>query len=606
MKGGETCTMEDVAKTYDKLSKNIVAADIPGTSVPGHGVVADGIGTTNTCGVGTGGMRADNVIPIAIGVAPNGYDMDTIDPLAMQTGSQTNTVKSDGVDSKATNIGASTDGVKEGTAESKGGKDDRDADVADDFGELKRPLKVYALAEEFAGNVELLRMNKLRFCYDPMTEVCVRIINKSTEKGGNISRLIRNNVCKSHAIYVSDNIAKDVFSLFMDLDEFSHAIPEDRFDVPNLVLFENGFYDLAEGCFVKGDAKSLGYFFSTKVDAKYVETPLSPQSNEFFNNVCLEAKELVLAANGILLSNVRFLKKAFFFLGPPNSGKTTMANFTGSRIAPYSDYLVRNLTLARLGGRFSPSALMEAHYSWAGDIGAKEFSRAAFDNFKTLTGNDPFEAEAKFKDLRNCKPKCALAFNCNHFSRFPMAWDYSADDDDIEEGAGRNRIVLFHTRQTYTDEMQVAYKKKNGMDVDQVLAADKDAIVSEMIRQAGRVYRGELYFPVPSISEVYSEGKTLKEKFFFLVESQCPVTGNPADVVPLQELVKLYKILHPDEILPYKDPIAEERGFGALLNYVCKLDPRYVHAKKKVSGYQNPVSCLVGCRFQHSKNFGKI
>ena len=133
--------------------------------------------------------------------------------------------------------------------------------------------------------------------------------------------------------------------------------------------------------------------------------PLAPLSNEFFSNVCYEAKELVLAANGILLSNVRTLKKAFFFLGPRNSGKTTMENFAGSVILPDEDYLIRNLTLARLGGRFSPSALMDAHFSWAGDIGAKEFTRSAFDNFKILTGNDPFEAEAKFKDLRRCKPK---------------------------------------------------------------------------------------------------------------------------------------------------------------------------------------------------------
>ena len=181
-----------------------------------------------------------------------------------------------------------------------------------------------------------------------------------------------------------------------------------------------------------------------------------------------------------------------------------------------------------------------------------------------------------------------------------MAWDYGFDDD-IEEGAGRNRIVLFHTRQTYTDDMQIDYRKKNGMTVDQALAADKDAIVSEMIRQAGRVYRGELKFPVPSIGEVYSEGKTLKERFFYMVETQCPITGNPADVIPLQKLIFVYKSLHPDEILPYRDPMAEERAFGALLNYVFKLDSRYVQVKKKVPGYPNPVSCLVGCSFQVSK-----
>jgi len=592
--------MEDVAKMYENLSKQNAAAFIPGTEVPGHGVVADGICTTNTCGTEAVGMQADAVATVAIGVATNGSETNTVDPKSLQAGIPASSMEPDGVDSKTLHTGENTDGVKDGAAGSESGKSEMNAEVADKFHELPRPLKVMALTKEFAGNVEIYRMGKLRFCYDPMTEVCVRIINKPTEKHGNITKLVRNNVCPNHAVYVSDNISKDVYSWLMDFDMFSKEIPEEKFDVPHLILLNNGYYDLSEGCFVNCNAKSLGLFFSVKIDAVYVDMPLAPLSNEFFSNVCYEAKELVLAANGILLSNVRTLKKAFVFLGPPNSGKTTMENFAGPVILPHEDYLIRNLTLARLGGRFSPSALMDAHFSWAGDIGAKEFTRSAFDNFKILTGNDPFEAEAKFKDLRRCKPKCALAFNCNSFPRFPMAWDYGFYDD-IEEGAGRNRLVLFHTRQTYTDEMQVAYKKKNGMTIEQALAADKDAIVSEMIRQAGRVYRGELIFPVPDIGEVYSEGKTLKERFFFLVETQCSATGNPADVIPLQELISTYKCLHPDEILPYKDPIAEERGFGALLNYVCKLDPRYSQYKKSVSGYPNPVSCLVGCRFQDSK-----
>lgn len=596
--------MEDVVKMYENLLNQNAAAVIPGTSVPGHGVVADGICTTNTCSTETVDTQADTVVTSAIGVAADGSKTDTVDPKSLQAGILASSVKPDGADPKAVHTGENTDGVKDGVADDENGKGEKDVGVADKFSELPRSLKVITVAKEFAGNVEIYRMGKLRFCYDSITGVCVRIINKPTEKDGNISKLIRNNVCSSHAVYVLDSIAKDVFSWLMDSDTFSTALPEEKFNVPPLILLNNGYYDLSEGCFVKGNAKSLGFFFSVKVDAVYVDAPLAPLSNEFFSNVCLEAKELVLAANGILLSNVRTLKKSFFFLGPRNSGKTTMENFTGSIILPRDNYLIRNLTLARLGGRFSPSALMDAHFSWAGDIGAKEFTRSAFDNFKILTGNDPFEAEVKFKDLRKCMPKCALAFNCNSFPRFPMAWDYGSDDE-IEEGAGRNRIVLFHTRQTFTDEMQIAYKKKNGMTVEQALAADKDAIVSEMIRQAGRVYRGELNFPVPAIGEVYSEGKSLKERFFFLVETQCPLTGNPADVIPLQELISTYKYLHPDEILPYRDPIAEERAFGAMLNYVCKLDQRYEQAKKKVPGYPNPVSCLIGCRFQDSKKTNK-
>ena len=103
--------MEDVVKMYENLLNQNAAAVIPGTSVPGYGVVADGIGTTNICGIEAVGMQADAVAAIAMGVATNGLEADTVDPKSMQTGIPTSTVIPDGMDSKAKIIGENTDRI---------------------------------------------------------------------------------------------------------------------------------------------------------------------------------------------------------------------------------------------------------------------------------------------------------------------------------------------------------------------------------------------------------------------------------------------------------------------------------------------------------------
>ena len=596
--------LDKMLETYQTLRKTKAVAAIPGTPVPGHGVAVDTITGEMTEVTEETKIPLDYITPDK---ANKGEMLETY-----QTLRKTNTVAAipgTPVPGHGVTVDTITEAMTEVTEETKipldyhnhlGGNEPKSLPDSDNFDKQKQSVQAYLIAEEAAGNLEILKKEPYRYCYDDNEWVCRRIINKPTENGGNISKIVRDNVSKSHKMFITDSMAKGVYSWWLDEDSFGKPI--ERLDLPHLVLFNNGYFDLKENCFVQGNPHSCEIYFSTKVNADYIKWPLSPLSTEFFENVCYEKMDFVLASNGILLSNVRNLKKAFFFSGPRNSGKTTMANFTASLIFPKLDYIVRAVPLNRLGGRFSPSTLVDAHFSWAGDIGATEFTRPAFDNFKILTGMDRFEAEGKFKDLRVTEPKCGLAFNCNKFPRFPLAWDF--DGDDIDEGAGRNRIVLFHTRHTVTEEMRFEYKRKHGMTVEQVLEADRDAIASEMIRQAGRVYRGELIFPQASFEEVYCEGKTLKERFFYLVETQCLLTGDRDDFVPLQEIVAAYKNSHPDEILPYKDPIAEERAFGALLNYVIKLDPRFAQAKRKVPGYPNPVSCLIGCRLKSRPQAG--
>lgn len=594
--------MHDIIGEYEQLSAQNPNVAVPGTPVPGHGVTADAITATAATGTGTVGVAPGSASSTVIGTVATGVNVDTADPKSMGLGDPAGGyLKTDGVDPKSQRTGEKTDSIGDGAAGSEGNKEDLpDAPaVKDDFGKLPKRLQVFVLAEEVAGKVEILRHEGVPNYYDDKNEICIPI-NPKPSPGGNITKLLRDNVSKFHLPYVDDGIGNAVYSWYCDSDEWIKEVG--NFNNDNLVAFNNGYFDLEAGCFIPCKPHDLGFYFTTKINANFVETPLDPLVQAFLKSTYKEEPMLILAACGIMLSNFRDFKKAFFFVGPSNSGKTTLTNFTVSSLFPTRkdksdrvDSAVRGVSLKRLGGRFSPAVLMDAHFSWSGDVGAAEFTRPAFDNFKTLTGRDEFEAENKFKALRIEIPRCALAFNCNTFPKIPLAWDFDGTGS-IDDGAGRSRFVVFHTQQKITEEMQMEYKKKHGKAVDQVLAEDRDAIVSEMIRQAGRFYRGELFFPKASFDEVYTEGKSLKERFFFFMETQFPPTGSRDEIVPLQEVIAAYKDAHPDEILPYKDALVETRGFGALLNYVCKLDPRYVQDKKQVPGYPNPVSCLIGCR----------
>ncbi len=619
--------MSDLLQEYEKLARQSACKTIPGTSVPGHGIQADGIGPP-VMGTDASGVMSEaigpwvTVVP-ADGVAAgtndaraqhagipsgSGVKADAVDGRTMSTGISSGTgIKSDAVDARTIVSGESMDGCK--VPDPKDGSNNKNVPppeeqpVPDDFGKLPRRLQVFALAEEAAANVEIVRLHGIPHYYDSVQNICVRI-NPKPSPDGNITKLLRDNVSGLHVPYVDDGIAKAVFSWWCD----SGSIQEVRnFNKEHLVAFNDGYFDMEADCFVKCTPHDLGFYFTTKVNTDYTDRPPDPLVMDIMRNTYKEDPKYIFASCGVMHSYFRDFKKAFFYVGPSDSGKTTLTNFQAGVSFPSRkdkadrmESAVRAVSLKRLGGRFSPAVLMDAHYSWSGDVGAAEFTRPAFDNFKLLTGRDEFEAENKFKTLRIEKPRCVLAFNCNTCPRFPLAWDYDGTGD-IDDGAGRSRCVIFHTKQKITEEMQQEFKKKHGKTVDQVLMDDKDAITSEMIRQAGRFYRGEMLFPEASFEEVYSEGKTLKERFFYFVETQYPPTANSKDIVPLQKMIAGYKDFHPEEVLPYKDPIAEERGFGAMLNYVCKLDPRYEQAKKKVPGFPNPVSCLVGCRFQDSK-----
>ena len=619
--------MSDLLQEYEKLAEQNACKTIPGISMPGHGVHADGIGPP-VMGTDASGVMSEAIGPWVTGVpadgvaagtndaraqhagipSGSGVKADAVDGRTMSTGISSGTgIKTDAVDARTMVGGESMDGCK--VPHPKIGSNNKDIPppeeppVRDDFGKLPRRLQVFALAEEVAAKVEIVRLNGIPYFYDDVHKICVRINPKSSAEGGNSTKLLRDHVSGLHAPYVDDGVAKAIFSWWCD----SNSIPEIvNFNNENLVAFNNGFFDLKENCFVKCAPHDLGFYFTTKVDTDYTERTPGPLVMEYLKSTYEEDPEYIFAGDGTLLSNYRDFKKAFFNVGPPNSGKTTRSNFLAGVIFPSrkdravrTESAVRAVSLKRLGGRFSPAVLMDAHYSWCGDVGAAEFTRPAFDNFKTLTGRDEFEAENKFKTLRIEMPRCALAFNCNAFPKIPLAWDYDGTGD-IDDGAGRSRCVIFHTKQKITEEMQQEFKKKHGKTIDQVLMDDKDAITSEMVRQAGRFFRGELYFPEASFEEVYCEGKSLRERFFFFMETQYTPTGRGDNIVPLQELITGYKNLHPDEILPYRDSMAELKGFGALLNYVCSLDPRYRQDKKKMAGYPNPVSCVTSCKCKPS------
>ena len=180
---------------------------------------------------------------------------------------------------------------------------------------------------------------------------------------------------------------------------------------PTLVNLENGVLNISE---LRLLPKSAQYAFTYCLNANYQEgiTLADCPAFKHFCNTSLEGNplkiKLALQILGYLFSRVQGAKKAFFFIGQPNCGKSVIVELIKMIVG---QQMTSNIPLHRLGDRFSLGVMSDKAVNLCAEIRASSIRN--IDIFKSIVGGDSMTGEFKGKTpfSFSCKTKLLFAGN---------------------------------------------------------------------------------------------------------------------------------------------------------------------------------------------------
>lgn len=188
----------------------------------------------------------------------------------------------------------------------------------------------------------------------------------------------------------------------------------------DVVVFENGTFDVLEGQFYQDQYWEEHYVFSI-IHFNYDpdDTTNCELVDRFINQFCnndWERRKLLYEIVGFCLSNYENKKAFFYFLGEPDSGKSTLCKFL--KIAVGSDACV-SLAIKQLNDRFTVSDLEGKKICVDDDLAIKTpLNSAEVALIKKITSSDDLRKDAKYQKPGQLHPECKLVLAGNEMMSF--------------------------------------------------------------------------------------------------------------------------------------------------------------------------------------------
>lgn len=188
----------------------------------------------------------------------------------------------------------------------------------------------------------------------------------------------------------------------------------------DVVVFENGTFDVLEGQFYRDQYWKEDFVFSIihfNYDPKDLTNwePVDRFINQFCNNDC-KRRKLLYEIVGFCLSNYENKKAFFYFLGEPDSGKSTLCKFL--KIAVGSDACI-SLAIKQLNDRFTVSDLEGKKICVDEDIATKTpLNSTEVALIKKISSSDDLRKDAKYQKPGQLHPECKLVLAGNEMMSF--------------------------------------------------------------------------------------------------------------------------------------------------------------------------------------------
>ena len=262
--------------------------------------------------------------------------------------------------------------------------------------------------------------------------------------------------------------------LQMDMEQLIH---------PDYIRFTNVVWNIRLGRPVEKE-EAEGMLFKRYVDAHLpfaddnVASPIFDGlcRSAFFEQYYEEKRTALLEVIGFLISDIQNVKKAIFFIGEPNSGKSVLLRLITRLVGEEN---VSNVSLNGLGQRFSLYGLHNKALNASGEIPVNTLNGRALDVFKGITGGDVMELEAKGKQPFNGKINAKLLYAGNTLPAFDKT-------DGTAAVAERMHFIKFDRSVSCADrdnEFEEKLWSERGAIVRQ--AEDFKLYVSEQLMQYG-------------------------------------------------------------------------------------------------------------------------
>lgn len=196
---------------------------------------------------------------------------------------------------------------------------------------------------------------------------------------------------------------------------------------------------------------------------------------------CREDRALFLESLAYLVSWKHGIKKAFFWIGDPHTGKSTFLRILDSLIGDAATHH----SLKQICSKHGPADLEGARVNVCAEVEKTEIKN--MDNFKSLIGNDTISIEPKFQSLRSMKSRIDILLVGNDF--MPL-------DKGVGEPALYDRILPIRFQNPYTEEERIPL-------FDEMLLKEEGAkIFAVIIRKLFDLYENGYQFTHSNLSDV--------------------------------------------------------------------------------------------------------
>ncbi len=278
-----------------------------------------------------------------------------------------------------------------------------------------------------------------------------------------------------------------------------------------VVVFWNGTYDIREQKFYEGMFWEEDHVFSILRFA-YQEGDMRGKGfiDDFIDTFCNGdpmRKRLFKEIVGFCISNFENKKACFYFLGVPNSGKSSVCRFLETAVG--SDAYI-SVAVKQLNSRFVSGDLEGIKICADEDVAIRTPLRSEdVSLIKKITSSDKIRTDAKYQKPGQLHPECKLVWAGNGMMTFETSEDLQPLID---------RMIIFPLDRAIPEE-------KRDPDIVDKLLMGRNYMISEALKDLHDLVERGFQFTKVVPTEAYFNAQNFASGIEGFVETHCILDG---------------------------------------------------------------------------------